>query len=626
MASGYASAMEPSLAAEKAFDGRAFARTLGSDAGVYRMFDAEAHLLYVGKAKNLRRRVESYFSRPQLDSRLASMVRQVARIEVIVTRTEVDALLLENRLIKTLKPRYNIELKDDKSYPYLFLPEGEAFPRLQFYRGARDRKGRYFGPFVSAWAVRETLSALHRLFQLRSCEDAVFRSRTRPCLEHQLKRCSAPCVGLIREDVYADQVRLATLFLEGRSNLVCEALIVQMDAAAQALDFERAAELRDRLAALQRVQAKQSVEAGSGDLDVVSVLVEGGIAAIHQMSLRGGMNRGGHTLLPRLPTPMEAAVLLESFLVQHYADHALPPEILLHPAPVDVQLLAEALSALAAERGQPAPRLVSAPRADRARWLEMSLNSARAMLAAELLSQRTLASRYVALNGLLGPHGLPERVERIECFDISHTMGEATVASCVVFGPEGPLKHEYRRYNIEGVTGGDDYAAMEQALRRRFLKVRDGDSKAPDLLLIDGGRGQLTRAFAVLDELGVPVPLTVGVAKGEARKAGAETLLVGRAMIEITPGGESLASHLIQQVRDEAHRFAITGHRARRAKARNTSPLEDIEGIGPKRRQALLKQFGGLRGLKRASVDDLLRVPGISAELATRIVAALKSG
>lgn len=617
--------MQPSSSPpESTFDGRAFARTLSSEAGVYRMFDAAGRLLYVGKAKSLRRRVESYFSRPLLDPRLASMVRQIARIEVIVTRTEADALLLENRLIKTLKPRYNIELRDDKSYPYLFLAEGEAFPRLQFYRGARDRKGRYFGPFVSAWAVRETLSTLHRLFQLRSCEDSVFRSRTRPCLEHQMKRCSAPCVGLVREDVYADQVRLATLFLEGRSNLVSEALIAQMDAAVQALEFERAAELRDRLAALQRVQAKQSVEAGSGDLDVVSVLIEGGIGAIHQMSLRAGMNRGGHTLLPRLPTAMDAAVLLESFLVQHYADHPLPPEILVHPAPADPALLAEALGALAAERGQIAPRLSSAPRADRARWLEMSLNSARAMLAAELLSQSTLASRYAALSALLGPHGLPVPVERIECFDISHTMGEATVAAGVVFGPEGPLKSEYRRYNIEGVTGGDDYAAMEQALRRRFRRVREGESRAPDLLLIDGGRGQLARAFAVLDDLGVAVALTVGVVKGEARKAGAETLLVGREMLELVPGGESLASHLIQQVRDEAHRFAITGHRARRAKARAASPLEDIDGVGPKRRQALLKQFGGLRGLKRAGVEDLLRVPGISAELAARIVAALK--
>jgi excinuclease ABC subunit C len=607
------------------FDGRAFARTLTTEAGVYRMFDAAGRLLYVGKARNLRRRVESYFSRPQLDPRLASMVRQIERIEVIVTRTEADALLLENRLIKTLKPRYNIELRDDKSYPYLFLPAGEAFPRLQFYRGSRERKGSYFGPFVSAWAVRETLSTLHRLFQLRSCEDAVFKSRTRPCLEHQLKRCSAPCVGLIREDVYADHVRLATLFLEGRSNLVSEALIAQMDAAAQALEFERAAELRDRLAALQRVQAKQSVEAGSGDLDVVSVLVEGGIGAIHQMSLRHGMNRGGHTLLPRLPTPVEPAVLLESFLIQHYAEHPLPPEILVHPPRDDAGVLAEALAALATERGQPVPKLVSAPRADRARWLEMSLSSARAMLAAELLSQSTLASRYAALRELLGGHGLPDPVERIECFDISHTMGEATVASCVVFGPEGPQKAEYRRYNIEDITGGDDYAAMEQALRRRFRRLREGEGQAPDLLLIDGGRGQLARAFAVLDELGVSVPLTVGVAKGEARKAGDETLLVGRDLVEVYPGGQSLASHLIQQVRDEAHRFAITGHRARRAQARSASPLEAIDGVGPKRRQALLKQFGGLRGLRRAGVEDLTRVPGISVELAARIVEALKS-
>ncbi len=611
------------------FDGKAFVRTLTGAPGVYRMFDARGDLLYVGKAGNLARRVGSYFLKPNMDPRIASMVSQVARMETTVTRTEAEALLLEAQLIKSLRPRYNIVLRDDKSYPYIHLTgprsgaqaptadaaPSERYPRLEFHRGARDGGGRYFGPFPSAGAVRESLDLIQKLFRLRNCEDSYFRNRSRPCLQYQIGRCTAPCVGYVDAAAYAEQVRHAQMFLDGKAGAVMDELVAQMEAASAGLAFERAAAIRDQIAAVKRVQAHHYVQGASTDMDVIACALDGGVACVSVLFFRNGISLGSRDFFPRLAGCSEPATVLGSFLAQYYLDRPLPRELVVSDAPVDGAALVAALS----ERCGHAVEIKSRVRNERARFLDLARRNAQAALAARLASKQTLLVRLEALRELLG---MEETPQRIECFDISHTMGEATVAACVVFGADGADKSQYRRYNITGITPGDDYAAMHQALQRRYKRVQAGEGVLPDLLLIDGGAGQVRQAVDVLNELGVEGVPIVGVAKGAARRAGDETLILADSGRSVFPGPDSPASHLIQAVRDEAHRFAIGGHRGRREKARETSTLEEIPGIGPRRRAALLRHFGGLGGLARAGVEELMEVAGIRRELAERIYGA----
>ncbi len=596
-----------------AFDGKAYARALTAAPGVYRMYGADDSLLYVGKAASLKKRVASYFNKA-LSHRIATMVGQVARMEITVTRTPGEALLLENQLIKTLRPRYNVMLRDDKSYPYVLITR-EQWPRIAAQRGARSTPGRYFGPYPSMGAVRETLNVMHKLFQLRNCEDSVFRNRSRPCLQYQIGRCSAPCVGLVEEAEYADAVRRAGMFLEGRSEELTGELARDMEAASAALEFERAARIRDLLASIRSVQARQFVDGNAAELDVLACALEGGRACVMLLAFRDGRNLGTRSYFPKLNGADSAEEVLGAFVSQYYAEQPAPREIVLDREIADIPLLEEAFSAASGRRVQ----IKHSVRGERAGYVELVRRNAQVALATELSSRAAQAARLSDLQAMLA---LPAPPTRIECFDISHTMGEATVASCVVFDGEGPVRSQYRRYNIAGIEPGDDYAAMQQALERRFRRAAEAGGVLPELLLIDGGAGQLARARQVLADLGIDGVQLVGVAKGEERKAGHETLVLpdGR---ELRPGVQSPGLQLIQQVRDEAHRFAITGHRGRRQKARSTSRIEDIPGIGPRRRASLLKHFGGLAGLKAAGVDEIARVEGINLPLAERIYTAL---
>ena len=625
------------------FDGKAYVSTLSTAPGVYRMLAADGAVLYVGKAASLRKRVANYFSATPKPARIMSMVSQIAAIEVTATRTEAEALLLENQLIKSLKPRYNVMLRDDKSYPYVLLT-GDEWPRLAFHRGPRAMPGRYFGPYPSASSVRETLNVMHKLFRLRSCEDSVFRNRSRPCLQYQIGRCSAPCVGYVEPDDYARAVHRASLFLDGRSSELNEELAQAMEQASEALEFERAAALRDLIATIRGLQARQYVDGSIADLDVLACTMQGSQACVMLLAFRDGRNLGTRAFFPRTAGSEDPAEVLAAFVSQYYAEQPPPREIVLDRAIEDVALLQEAFSINAGRRVQ----IKTSVRSERAGYVELVRRNAALSLAARIDSQSAQQARLEALRELLGLEAAPRR---IECFDISHTMGEATVASCVVFDGEGPVRSQYRRYNITGVVPGDDYAAMHQALSRRFRRAaaalgtaapvaEEGPHDAPardpreavlpDVLLIDGGAGQVAQARDVLQSLGIPTRsggnpdgvLLVGVAKGEARKAGHETLLLpdGR---ELRPGAESPGLQLVQQVRDEAHRFAITGHRGRRQKARSVSRLEDIPGIGPRRRANLLRHFGGLAGLKAAGAEEIAQVEGVNAALARRIYDSL---
>ncbi|MDE2280993.1 MAG: excinuclease ABC subunit UvrC [Xanthomonadaceae bacterium] len=600
----------------QAFDGKAFVRTLTSSPGVYRYFDADGELLYVGKAGNLKKRVGSYFLKPRLEPRIAAMIAQIARCEITVTRTEGEALLLESQLIKSLKPRYNIMLRDDKSYPYIYLSGGEDYPRLAFHRGARNLPGRYFGPYPSTFAVRESLGLMQKLFKVRQCEDSYFRNRSRPCLQHQIGRCTAPCVQLIGIDDYRSDVRHAEMFLEGRSSAVIDELAAAMEQASASLDFERAAVLRDQVAALRKLQAQHHVQGASADMDVIACRIESGMACVSVLFFRDGISLGTRDFFPRLPLDAEPADVLAQFVAQYYLDRPVPRELVLGEELSESDMLAEMLT----EQSGHAVELKSRVRGERARFLQMAERNAQASLTQRLASRQTLGARFEDLRKLLE---LPEPPRRIECFDISHTRGELTVASCVVFGPEGAEKSHYRRFNIAGITPGDDYAAMRQALTRRFRKVADGEGAKPDVLLIDGGGGQVAQALEVLEELGVTGIHVVGVAKGPARRAGEETLILVDQGREIHPGPTSPALHLVAAVRDESHRFAISGHRKRREKARERSVLEDVPGVGARRRSALLKTFGGLAGVEAAGVEELMRVKGIDRGLAERIYDAL---
>ncbi len=590
------------------FDPAAFLKTLPNLPGVYRMLGEDGTVLYVGKARDLRKRVSSYFQKTDLSPRIHHMVARIRDIQITVTRTEAEALLLENNLIKGLAPKYNILFRDDKSYPYLLL-SGHAYPRLGFFRGTPDKKHRVFGPFPNSLAVRESIQILQKVFRLRTCEDTVFANRSRPCLLHQIKRCSAPCVGLVSQEDYARDVEDALLFLQGKDSEVIESLNARMNAAAEAWRFEEAAFWRDQINALAKVRAQQFVESRSSqDTDIIAAVLAGGVACVYLVMVRGGRNLGGRAFFPSHADGADAASLLEAFVGQHYEGRPIPATLILSD---EVEGLADWL----AEQAERKVQVITRPQGERRIWLEMAEKNAQLALATREGQRENQNARLAALNEALGEEG----INRIECFDVSHTLGEATVVSCVVFDNGAMQSSEYRRFNITGITPGDDYAAMKDALSRRYGKLAAGEGKLPDLLLIDGGKGQLHMAVDVLSELGLGDLPMVGVAKGVERKPGKEQLFLPGEVEPVVLGADSPALHLIQQVRDEAHRFAITGHRARRGKARTQSSLEDIAGIGAKRRQKLLQAFGGLRGVVDAGVEELARVEGISRDLAERI-------
>lgn len=596
-----------------AFDAEAVLASLPQLPGVYRMLGADGKVLYVGKAIDLKRRVSSYFQKSDLSPRIQLMVRQIAAIETTVTRSEAEALILENNLIKALAPRYNILFRDDKSYPYLMV-SAHAYPQLAYFRGEPKKPHRYFGPFPNSYAVRESIQILQKVFRLRTCEDSVFANRSRPCLLFQIKRCSAPCTHEIEDAAYARDVASAVDFLSGRQDALIQSLTERMLAASEALAFEEAAALRDQVQALSRVQAQQYVSSNTSqlDADVVAAVSEGGVLCVNLVMIRGGRHLGDKSFFPDNAEDCDAAAALEAFLGQHYLSAPLPGALIVnHDLP-------QTLALWLGEQGGRVLHLVCNPIGERRVWLEMAEKNALLAASQRAGSKANQAARLAALAQVLEIDAL----ERIECYDISHTQGEATVASCVVYDKGDMQPSEYRRFNITTAKAGDDYAAMREALTRRYGKLVQGEGKLPDLLLIDGGKGQVRVALEVMAELGVSLPIC-GVAKGEARKPGLETLILPYLEKTLQLSSDHPGLHLVQTVRDEAHRFAITGHRARRAKARTLSTLEEIPGIGAKRRQQLLTRFGGLRGVKAASVDDLARVEGISHKLATAIYNAL---
>ena len=602
------------------FDAEAFLGTLTNRCGVYQMYDAGGGLLYVGKARNLKSRVASYFRNRGLNAKTVALVSRIASIEVTVTATEVDALLLEHNLIKSHRPPYNILLRDDKSYPYIFLSSEDRYPRLALHRGPKRRRGRYFGPYPSAGAVRRSLHFLQKVFKVRQCEDSYFRNRSRPCLQYQIDRCTAPCVERVSEDAYREQVDNTALFLEGKNQELMVRLADDMEHAAAELAYEKAAVLRDQLRQLQHVQATQGVEGGSGDLDILAAVTDGGRGCVQVLFVRAARVLGSRTYYPPTRLAETPEALLGAFLPQFYLTETrpLPPELIVNALPEDAETVAEALSLHAGRR----VRLRHRVREARARWLEMAVQTARTNLTAHLAGRQSTQERLQAVQEALELETFPQRME---CFDISHSSGEATVASCVVFDAEGPRKADYRRFNIDGISGGDDYAALEQALTRRYKRLKGGEGPLPDVLFIDGGKGQVQQALDVLGSLEVAGVMVVGVAKGVTRKAGFETLILGASGIEQQLPPDSPALHLIQQIRDEAHRFAISGHRARRDKVRRGSRLEEIPGIGAKRRRELLRHFGSARGVANASVEELRKTQGISATMAQQIYDHLHS-
>jgi excinuclease ABC subunit C len=597
------------------FDARELIASLPHLPGVYRMFDAVGGALYVGKARDLKKRVASYFQKSGHEPRIAAMIAQVARVETTAVRSEGEALLLENNHIKALEPRYNILFRDDKSYPYICM-SGDPYPQLRFHRGTLDRKHRYFGPFPSAGAVREGIALLQKVFQLRTCENTVFANRSRPCMLHQIERCTAPCVGLINENDYHEDVQAALLFLQGKTDEVLAQLKRQMDAAASALQFERAARTRDKIARLQLLQSKQFVEsATAGDIDVIAAVRESNLFAVNAVMIRGGRHVGDRTFFPRHADTVDEADVVTAFLAQHYVERPVPPT-LIAPQATGADALAEVLTAQSGRKVE----VTTNPGGERRVWLTMATQNATLAIRQKLAQKATQEDRLSALQDALG---LTPSAQRIECFDVSHTMGEAAVASCVIYDKHAMQTSEYRRFNVTPAHAGDDYAAMREALTRRCARIVAGEYPVPDLLVIDGGRGQVSVAAEVLAEQGLHQTPLIGMAKGPERKPGLEDIVFPNREHVLNLPSDHPGLHLLQQIRDEAHRFAIQGHRARRAKARNTSSLQEINGIGAKRRQALLAHFGGLKGMQSASVEDLARVPGISHALAERIYAQL---
>ena len=598
---------------DNTFEPKSFLQSLTHRPGVYQMLNAKHKIIYVGKAMDLRKRVSSYFQRTPADAKTASMMEQVANVEVTVTNTEAEALLLEYNLIKRHKPRFNVILRDDKSYPYIYVSTTHAYPRLQFHRGPRKGKGRYFGPYPSTNAVRKTLNELQKLFLVRQCQDSYFKNRTRPCLQYQIKRCTAPCVGYIDQATYGEDINAAILFLEGKNRGVIDAMVERMDRASDGQDYEQAARFRDQISRLKKVEAEQIVSrTAAKDLDIIAVASRNAVHCVTIIFIRNGKILGSRNHFPRLSVAATSQQILSGFLPQYYLGKEAPSEIIVETDINDRALLESTL----AERSGHNVSIKYRVRGDRLRWLKLAATNADQGLKLQISSNATLRRQFEGLAELLQLEAPPER---LECFDVSHTSGEATVASCVVFNQAGPLKSDYRRFNLSPESAGDDYAGMTEALRRRYRRIKKGEVPMPDILFVDGGKGQLAAALTVLDELELGWLQVIAVAKGRARKPGMEQLFLAGQSTPIILPGDSAALHLIQRIRDEAHRFAITGHRQRRAKARKTSRLEEIPGLGPKRRRELLKQFGGLQGVRGAGIDDLVKVRGISQALAVKI-------
>lgn len=600
------------------FDSKHFLTTLSSRPGVYRMINEAGEVIYVGKARNLHNRVSSYFRASGLATKTMAMVSKIHSIEVTVTNSDTEALLLEQSLIKTLRPPYNIMLRDDKSYPYIMLSDKDAYPRLSFYRGSRKRGGRFFGPYPSANATRETLQILQKVFRVRQCEDSYFKNRSRPCLQYQIDRCTGPCVGMISEADYAKDVHYSTLFLQGKSNVLTKELTTNMESAAAEENFEKAATIRDQIFDLRRIQEQQYVANQGGDADIIAAQFNQPYVCVHVIYVRAGRIIGSKSFYPKFRLADSNEEVISAFISQAYLANekaaSIPAELIVPATLEDAKELAEALTYVASRK----VKLSMNVRGHRAKWLALALTNAKESLQGHISNKQNIHQRFTLLQDALGKEN---SLSRIECFDISHTSGEGTVGSCVVFDENGAVKSDYRRFNIKDIAPGDDYAAMDQVLKRRFTRLAKGEAKIPDVVLIDGGKGQLTQAHNVLEQFQLPEILLLGIAKGISRRAGQETLFLknGDRYRELALPTESPALHLLQQVRDEAHRFAITGHRARRSKARQVSPLEQIPGLGPKRRRELLKHFGGQQGIKNASESEIAKVTGISKKLAENI-------
>jgi excinuclease ABC subunit C len=601
------------------FDSKAFIKRLPSRPGVYRMFDEEEAILYVGKAKNLKNRVSSYFRSNALDSKTMALVSRIQKVETTVTGSETEALLLEQSLIKEYKPPYNIVFRDDKSYPYILLTTGDKYPRLAFHRGAQKKKGRYFGPFPSAYSVRDSLNILQKVFQVRQCEDTFFKNRARPCLQYQIKRCSGPCCDLVSTEDYADDVQHAAMFLEGKNNAVMQDYANKMEDASDKLEFEKAAHYRDQVGHLRKIQEQQYVVGNQGDIDVHAVVINPGGVCVLVMFIRGGRMLGNKTFFPKTRLDENESEVLAAFLPQFYLSGSggreTPPEVVVNARIEDKFVLEGALTSQSGRKVMISDNV----RSHRKRWVDLAVTNAEQSLGSHMASRNNLQQRFQSLQEALS---LEEMPGRLECFDISHTSGEATVASCVVFDQNGPLKSDYRRFNIDGITPGDDYAAMSQALSRRYTRIKKGEGLLPDILFIDGGKGQLSEAEKIFEELQIEGVTLVGIAKGPTRKAGLESLILSGGP-ELNLAQDNPGLHLIQHIRDESHRFAITAHRTRRGKQRTESVLEAIDGVGPKRRRSLLRHFGGSAQVASAGLEELVKVEGISRILAEHIYATL---
>lgn len=597
-----------------AFDVKDFLKTLTEHPGVYQMYGNQRELLYIGKAANLKKRVSSYFRQTGVRGKTAALVSKIFEIEVTITNSETEALLLEQNLIKRHRPPYNILLRDDKSYPKIFISNQDNYPAIQFTRKRYNSKGRLFGPFPSTNAVRESLQLIQKIFRIRQCDDSFFKHRSRPCLQYQIKRCTAPCVGLISTEDYMQDIEHAVLFLEGKSNRLMQNVASQMEMASQQLEFEKAASYRDQLISLQKIQQQQYISGDKGNADVIGIAVQSGGICICILFIRNGRVVGSKIQYPKVSLDLSESELISTLLAQWYlgGQREIPACIITACELPDKDCLQQALLHKCGKKVQILQRV----RGKRAAWLKLAQTNAIQQLGSYLAGRKSLHERYLELQSVFGLDNIPQRME---CFDISHSSGEATVASCVVFDSQGPSKSDYRRFNIENITQGDDYAAMQQALHRRYARLKRTEASLPDILFIDGGKGQVTQAINVLDELEIDSIMIIGIAKGSTRKAGFESLILGHSNEEITLKSDSPALHLIQHIRDEAHRFAITGHRAKRAKARNRSQLEDIAGIGARRRRALLRHFGGINEVRRASIEEITKVSNISKKLAEEI-------
>ncbi|MCH2192180.1 MAG: excinuclease ABC subunit UvrC [Gammaproteobacteria bacterium] len=599
------------------FDHKTFLQNVGQSPGVYQMFDEGSQLLYVGKAKNLKNRLSSYFRSSGMPIKTAAMMQKVVDIQITVTHTENEALILESNLIKELKPKYNILLRDSKSYPFIHIDDSHDYPRLAFYRGDRSQPGKYFGPYPGVTAIRETLAILQKVLPVRQCDDVFFSNRSRPCLQHQIKRCSAPCVGLVSEESYGKDIELAAMFLQGKDERLSELLQKNMEEASKALKFEEAAGWRDRINALRRVQSHQSITAGHSDIDIITVASMHGQVCVEVTFIRGGRHSGSNGHFPKIPLEFSEPEILSAFITQYYHRRPVPKEVIVGCSLQDKDDLESWLELQSGSKVS----ILSSVRGHRRDWLSMAQLNVTERIKRRMAEKESVHNR---LNALANALNIDEPITRIECFDISHTQGQQTVASCVVFTEKGITKSDYRRYNITGITPGDDYAAMKQAISRRYKRVIKEEGRLPDVLLIDGGKGQLSSAADVMRELQIDGVYLVGVAKGEGRKPGLETLFIQGQKIGIRLAANSPSMHLVQQIRDEAHRFAIAGHRAKRNKAQTQSVLQEIAGVGAKRRQALLKHFGGLQGIEHAGIKDLAKVEGISSDLAEKIYNHLK--